>query len=203
MPSIVAISESGERLVGQLAKRQAVTNPEHTALAVKRLIGRKIGDEHVDLAQRVSAIELVGAQNGDAWVRLRDRNFSPQEISAHILQKMKQTAEDFLGEEVATPSSPSCALRRRASTTRTRARSPGSTSSGSSTTPWPRSFGTDTERDGIFMIYTSAAAPSISPSSRSPTGSSRCAPRAAPSSAERTSTASSSTSGRDHRSRRH
>lgn len=99
-PSIVAISESGERLVGQLAKRQAVTNPEHTALAVKRLVGRKFDDEHVELAKRVSAYEIVAAQNGDAWVRLRAKDFSPQEVSAHILQKMKQTAEDFLGEAV-------------------------------------------------------------------------------------------------------
>ncbi|MFT6628871.1 MAG: molecular chaperone DnaK, partial [Flavobacteriales bacterium] len=99
-PSVVAITDAGERLVGQLAKRQAVTNPEHTAVAVKRLVGRKFDDEHVKVARRVSPFEIKSANNGDAWVHLRDRDFSPQEISAHVLQKMKQTAEDFLGEEV-------------------------------------------------------------------------------------------------------
>lgn len=99
-PSVVAVSESGERLVGQLAKRQAVTNPEHTAVAVKRLIGRKYDDPHVDLAKSVSPFDIVAASNGDAWVRLRGKDFSPQEVSAHLLQKMKQTAEDYVGEEV-------------------------------------------------------------------------------------------------------
>jgi molecular chaperone DnaK len=99
-PSVVAVSESGERLVGQLAKRQAVTNPEHTAVAVKRLIGRKYDDPHVDLAKSVSPFDIVPASNGDAWVRLRGKDFSPQEVSAHLLQKMKQTAEDYVGEEV-------------------------------------------------------------------------------------------------------
>jgi molecular chaperone DnaK len=99
-PSVVAVSESGERLVGQLAKRQAVTNPEHTAVAVKRLIGRKYEDPHVDLAKSVSPFDIVAAANGDAWVRLRGKDFSPQEVSAHLLQKMKQTAEDYVGEEV-------------------------------------------------------------------------------------------------------
>jgi molecular chaperone DnaK len=99
-PSVVAITDSGERLVGQLAKRQAVTNPEHTAVAVKRLMGRRYDDEHVKAAQRSVTYSIVESDNGDAWVRLRNKDFSPQEISAHILQKMKQTAEDYLGEEV-------------------------------------------------------------------------------------------------------
>ena len=156
-PSIVAISESGERLVGQLAKRQAVTNPEHTALAVKRLIGRKIGDEHVDLAQRVSAFELVGAQNGDAWVRLRDRDFSPQEISAHILQKMKQTAEDFLGEEV---SDAIVTVPAHFNDAQRQATKDAGTIAGlnvlriiNEPTAAALAFGTDTERDGIFAVY--------------------------------------------------
>jgi molecular chaperone DnaK len=99
-PSVVAFTESGERLVGQLAKRQAVTNPEHTAVAVKRLIGRRFEDELVQKAREISTFEIVPSENGDAWARLRNRNFSPQEVSAFVLQKMKQTAEDFIGEEV-------------------------------------------------------------------------------------------------------
>ena len=99
-PSVVALTEGGERLVGQLAKRQAVTNPERTAVAIKRLMGRRFDDEHVQGALKSVAYEIVGAENGDAWVALRDREFSPQELSAHVLQKMKQTAEDYLGEEV-------------------------------------------------------------------------------------------------------
>ena len=99
-PSVVALTEGGERLVGQLAKRQAVTNPEHTAVAVKRLIGRRFDDEYVQSAAKSVAFVVVEADNGDAWVRLRDRNFSPPEVQAHVLRKMKQTAEDFIGEEV-------------------------------------------------------------------------------------------------------
>jgi len=99
-PSVVAITDSGERLVGQLARRQAVTNPEHTAVAVKRLIGRRYDDPEVIEARNASTFEIVQADNGDAWVQLRDRSFSPSEISAVVLQKMKQTAEDYLGEDV-------------------------------------------------------------------------------------------------------
>jgi len=99
-PSVVALTEADERLVGQLAKRQAVTNPEHTATAVKRLIGRRFEDAEVALARGASPFDIVRAENGDAWVRLRSRDYSPPEVSAFILQKMKQTAEDFLGEEV-------------------------------------------------------------------------------------------------------
>ncbi|MDT8318840.1 MAG: Hsp70 family protein, partial [bacterium] len=99
-PSMVAITESGERLVGQVAKRQAVTNPESTIFAVKRLIGRKYGTKEVDKDIEISPFKIVKAKNGDAWVQVRDKDFSPAEISAIILQKMKKTAEDYLGEEV-------------------------------------------------------------------------------------------------------
>jgi molecular chaperone DnaK len=99
-PSVVAFMESGDRLVGQLAKRQAVTNPEHTAQAVKRLIGRKFEDPGVEQAALVSSFHIVASDNGDAWVELRGRAMSPSEISGMVLQKMKQTAEDYLGTQV-------------------------------------------------------------------------------------------------------
>jgi molecular chaperone DnaK len=99
-PSIVAMTESGERLVGQIAKRQAITNPENTIYAVKRLIGRKLQDKEVQRHKATCPYQIIAAQNGDAWVRVRGRDYSPSEISAAILGKMKQTAEDYLGEEV-------------------------------------------------------------------------------------------------------
>jgi molecular chaperone DnaK len=99
-PSVVAVNNSGERLVGQVAKRQAVTNPKNTIYAVKRLIGRKHSSVEVQRAKKILPYEVVGAPNGDAWVQLKGEAKSPQEISAMILQKMKQTAEDYLGEKV-------------------------------------------------------------------------------------------------------
>jgi molecular chaperone DnaK len=99
-PSIVAMTESGERLVGQIAKRQAITNPENTIYAVKRLIGRKLADTEVERHKATSPYQIIAAPNGDAWVRVRGRDYSPSEISAAVLSKMKQTAEDYIGEEV-------------------------------------------------------------------------------------------------------
>jgi len=99
-PSMVAITESGERLVGQQAKRQAVTNPENTLFAIKRLIGRKFDTEAVRKDIKISPFKIVKADNGDAWVDVRDKKYSPAEISAMVLQKMKKTAEDYLGETV-------------------------------------------------------------------------------------------------------
>lgn len=99
-PSVVAVTDSKERLVGQIAKRQAVTNPKNTIFAVKRLIGRKYDAEEVTRAKKVLPYELVSAKNGDAWVKLGGEDKSPQEISAMILGKMKQSAEDYLGETV-------------------------------------------------------------------------------------------------------
>ncbi|RMF47629.1 MAG: molecular chaperone DnaK [Deltaproteobacteria bacterium] len=99
-PSMVAFTESGERLVGQQAKRQAVTNPENTLFAIKRLIGRKFDSDAVRKDIEISPFKIVKADNGDAWVEVRDKKYSPPEISAMVLQKMKQTAEDYLGEEV-------------------------------------------------------------------------------------------------------
>nr|WP_320114499.1 molecular chaperone DnaK [uncultured Desulfuromonas sp.] len=99
-PSMVAFAENGERLVGQQAKRQAVTNPENTLFAIKRLIGRKFDSEAVQKDIEISPFKIVKADNGDAWVEARDKKYSAPEISAMILQKMKQSAADYLGEEV-------------------------------------------------------------------------------------------------------
>jgi len=99
-PSVAAVSESGERLVGQIAKRQAITNPENTIFAVKRLIGRRHDDPMVQKAMKVLPYKIVNSDNGDAWVEIRGKQYSPAEVSAFILQKMKQTAEDYLGEKV-------------------------------------------------------------------------------------------------------
>src|SRR5215470_13690918 len=99
-PSVVAFTEGGERLVGQIARRQAITNPENTIFAVKRLIGRRFEDAEVQKALKVSPYKIVKADNGDAWVEIRGKKYSPAEISAFTLQKMKQTAEDHLGEPV-------------------------------------------------------------------------------------------------------
>jgi molecular chaperone DnaK len=99
-PSIVAFTEGGDRLVGQIAKRQAVTNPENTIMAVKRLIGRKSEDEQVTRMRDSCPYSIVAADNGDARVRVRGRDYSPPEISAIVLTKMKEIAESYLGEEV-------------------------------------------------------------------------------------------------------
>ncbi|BAI81562.1 molecular chaperone DnaK [Deferribacter desulfuricans SSM1] len=99
-PSVVAFTDSGERLVGLLAKRQAVTNPENTIFSVKRLIGRKIDDPQVEKAKRILPYKIVPSNNNDAWVEVRGKKYSPPEISAMVLQKLKKTAEDYLGEPV-------------------------------------------------------------------------------------------------------
>ncbi len=99
-PSMVAFTASGEKLVGQIAKRQSVTNPARTVFACKRLIGRKFDVDEVKGFADLAPFEIVAAENGDAWVKIDDRNCSPQEISAMILTKMKDTAAEFLGEAV-------------------------------------------------------------------------------------------------------
>ena len=99
-PSIVAFTDSGERLVGQVAKRQAVTNPTRTLFAIKRLIGRKFSDSEVKKSLEVSPFEIVDGPNGDAVVRVEGQTYTAAEISAMILGKMKQTAEEYLGETV-------------------------------------------------------------------------------------------------------
>ncbi|TIT35004.1 MAG: molecular chaperone DnaK, partial [Mesorhizobium sp.] len=99
-PSIVAINSDGERLVGQPAKRQAVTNPENTIFAVKRLIGRRYDDPVTDKDKKLVPYKIVKGDNGDAWVEAGGKKQSPSQISAMILQKMKETAEAYLGEKV-------------------------------------------------------------------------------------------------------
>ena len=99
-PSVAAFSDSGERLVGQIAKRQAITNPENTISAVKRLIGRRYDDAMVQKAMKILPYKIVSSDNGDGWVESKGKQYSPAEISGFILQKMKQTAEDYLGEKV-------------------------------------------------------------------------------------------------------
>jgi molecular chaperone DnaK len=99
-PSVIAITESGERLVGQVARRQAITNSENTVYAVKRMIGRKYNSKEIQYDVKISAYKITEAANGDAQVTVRGKNYSPAEISAMILTKMKQTAEDYLGEKV-------------------------------------------------------------------------------------------------------
>ena len=99
-PSIVAFSKDDEVLVGQSAKRQAVTNPTNTLFAIKRLIGRRFEDEVVQRDINMVPYKIVGADNGDAWVQVNDKSMAPPEISARVLMKMKKTAEDYLGEEV-------------------------------------------------------------------------------------------------------
>ncbi|HEY0754857.1 MAG TPA: molecular chaperone DnaK [Ktedonobacteraceae bacterium] len=99
-PSIVSVLKTGERLVGELAKRQAVTNPENTIYSIKRFMGRKFEDPEVDRDKRLVPYKVVRASNGDAWVELQGKQYSPPEISAMILQKLKTDAEAYLGEEV-------------------------------------------------------------------------------------------------------
>ncbi len=99
-PSMVAFTEDGERLVGLPAKRQAVTNPENTFFAIKRLIGRRYEDPTVEKDKKLVPYKIVRADNGDAWVEFRGTKYSPSQISAFILQKMKETAEAYLGEKV-------------------------------------------------------------------------------------------------------
>ena len=99
-PSIVAFTDDGEVLVGQPAKRQAVTNPKNTLFAIKRLIGRKFEDDEVQKDIELVPYKIIKADNGDAWVEVNGKKMAPPEISARVLMKMKKTAEDYLGEEV-------------------------------------------------------------------------------------------------------
>src|SRR5437870_8429467 len=99
-PSVVGFTEDGDRLVGQIAKRQAITNPFNTVFAIKRLIGRKYDTDEVSKAKQVLPYQIVAAPNGDMKVKIRDREYSPEEISAFVLMEIKSFAEEFLGEPV-------------------------------------------------------------------------------------------------------
>ena len=99
-PSVVAFTDNDEKLIGQPAKRQAVTNPENTVFAVKRLIGRNFDDPSVKKDIETSPFKIVNSDKGDAWIEAKGNKYSPSQISAFILQKMKETAEKYLGQEV-------------------------------------------------------------------------------------------------------
>ena len=99
-PSVVAFTDTDEKLVGQSAKRQAVTNPENTIFAVKRLIGRNFEDPTVKKDIESASFKIVNSEKGDAWIETKGQKYSPSQISAFILQKMKETAEKYLGQEV-------------------------------------------------------------------------------------------------------
>jgi molecular chaperone DnaK len=99
-PSVVAVSKTGERLVGQVARRQAITNPDNTIFSIKRLMGRKFGEPSVEYDRKMLPYKIVKAANDDAWVKMGDKDYSPPEISAMILQKLRTDAEAYLGEKV-------------------------------------------------------------------------------------------------------
>ena len=99
-PSVVAFTDNDEKLIGQPAKRQAVTNPENTIFAVKRLIGRNFDDPTVKKDVETAPFKIVNSDKGDAWLEAKGNKYSPSQISAFILQKMKETAEKYLGQEV-------------------------------------------------------------------------------------------------------
>ncbi len=99
-PSVVTVSKSGERLTGQVAKRQATTNPENTIFSIKRLMGRKFDEPSVEYDRKLLPFKITKAANGDAWVKMGDKEYSPPEISAMILQKLKADAEAYLGEKI-------------------------------------------------------------------------------------------------------
>ena len=175
-PSMVGFTESGEKLVGQIAKRQAVTNPARTVFACKRLIGRKFAAEEVTGFADVAPFEIAAAANGDAWVKIDARKCSPQEISATILAKMKDTASDFVGEVVqeaviTVPAYFNDAQRQATKEAGTIA----GLHVGSSTSPrlLRSPTGATIRTTGRSPFSTSAAAPSTSRSSRSGTACSR------------------------------
>ena len=99
-PSVVAFTEENEKLIGQPAKRQAVTNPENTIFAVKRLIGRNFSDATVKKDIETAPFKIINSEKGDAWIEAKGEKYSPSQISAFILQKMKETAEKYLGQAV-------------------------------------------------------------------------------------------------------
>src|SRR5688572_26571225 len=99
-PSMASFNAHGDVVVGAAAKRQAVTNPRNTLYGIKRLIGRRFRSTEVEELRRTMPYAIVEASNGDAWVRVGEKDYSPQEVSAHVLEKMKRIAEEYLGEPV-------------------------------------------------------------------------------------------------------
>ena len=197
-PSIVAFTPEGERLIGQPAKRQGVTNPEHTFFAIKRLIGRRFDDPMTQKDMGMVPYKIIKADNGDAWVAGRDgKKYSPSEVSGFILQKMKETAEAHLGEKVtqAIITVPAYFNDAQRQATKDAGKIAGLKCCASSTSrprrPWPTAR--TSRRPSGSRSTTSAAAPSTSRSSRSRAACSGSAPPPAiRSSAARTSTTRSS-----------
>jgi molecular chaperone DnaK len=195
-PSIVAFTKDDEVVVGQSAKRQAVTNPANTLYAVKRLIGRRFDEKIVQKDIGMVPYRIVKAENGDAWVEAQGRKMAPPEISARVLMKMKKTAEDFLGEEVtdAVVTVPAYFNDSQRQATKDAGRIAGLNVKRIINEPTAAAlaYGLD-KATARSRSTTSAVAPSTSRSSRSPrstaSASSRCSrPTATPSSAARTST---------------
>jgi molecular chaperone DnaK len=198
-PSVVAFTKDGEVIVGQPAKRQAVTNPHNTLFAVKRLIGRKFGDEVVQRDVKMVPYKIVRADNGDAWVEVQGKNMAPPEVSARVLMKMKKTAEDYLGEPVteAVITVPAYFNDSQRQATKDAGRIAGLEVKRIINEPTAAALAYGLDKSGGDRKI--AAAPSTSPSSKSPkwtvSASSRCCPpMAIPSSVVRTSTCGSSTS---------
>ena len=191
-PSVVALTKTGERIVGTAAKRQAVTNPEDTLFSVKRLMGRRFDDPNVQGAVSRLPYVVEGSENRDARVRMGGNPYSPPEIAAMVLQKLKADAEAYLGETVneAVITVPAYFDDSSATRPKTRAGLPDSTSCGSSTSRPPPRWPTASKRRTTTTSpsTTSAAVPSTSPSSSSVKAPSRSArPTATPSSAATTS----------------
>jgi len=201
-PSIVAFTKDGEVLVGQTAKRQAVTNPSNTLYAIKRLIGRKFNDDVVQKDVGMVPYKVVKADNGDAWVEANGKKMAPPEISARVLTKMKQTAEDYLGEKVteAVITVPAYFNDSQRQATKDAGKIAGLEVKRIINEPTAAAlaYGMDKKRgDRKIAVYDLGAARSTSRSSRSPRSmasiSSRCSrPMATRSSAARTSTSASS-----------
>src|SRR6201995_5539564 len=203
-PSIVAFTKDGEVLVGQSAKRQAVTNSQNTLFAVKRLIGRKFSDDVVQKDIGMVSYKIVKAENGDAWVEAQGKKMAPPEISARVLMKMKKTAEDYLGEAVteAVITVPAYFNDSQRQATKDAGRIAGLNVKRIINEPTAAALAYGLDKQGgdrKIAVYDLGAAPSTSRSSRSPrstaSGSSRCSrPTATLSSVARTSTCASSTS---------
>ena len=203
-PSIVAYMDNGEVLVGAPAKRQAVTNPKNTLFAVKRLIGRRFDDAEVQKDINLMPFTIMRADNGDAWVEAQGKKLAPQQVSAEILRKMKQTAEDYLGEAVteAVITVPAYFNDSQRQATKDAGRIAGLEVKRIINEPTAAAlaFGMDKggSSDRKIAVYDLAAARSTSRSSTSPTltatSSLKCSPRTATrSSAAKTSTSASST----------
>ena len=194
-PSVVAFATSGERLVGQVAKRQAVTNPENTVFSIKRFMGRKF--DEVSEEMKMVPYQVIKGSNGDARVRAGDKDLSPPEISAMVLQKLKQAAEEYLGQSIADAviTVPAYFNDAQRQATKDAGQIAGLNVQRIVNEPTAAAlaYGLDKKKDETIAVYDFGAAPSTSPFSRSAKASSRSSPpTATPISAATTSTSASS-----------